>query len=102
MFIILILVYGVRIFLLGQDDFVIKAQALGVIFLWVLWCVAKSIIKLLLFIALLIVGAYGYYYYAHHDEISCEENGGYWNEKEEICEEKGNIWQQIRRWLKFE
>ena len=96
------LIYLLRIFLLGQDELTIKAQAVGVIFLWVLWVVAKSIIKLLLFIALLLVGGYGYYYYTHHSEISCEENGGYWNAKEEVCEEKGNLWQQIMRWLKFE
>ncbi len=95
------LVYLARIFLLGQDDFTIKAQALGIVFLWVLWIVAKSIIKLLLFIALLLLGLYGYYYYTHHDEIACEESGGYWNAKEETCEEKGTIWQQIRRLLDF-
>jgi len=100
-FILLTLFYAIRIFLLGQDEFIIKAQAGGIIFLWILWCVAKSIIKLLLFIALLLLGAYGYYYYTHHDEIACEESGGYWNAKEEICEEKGNLWQQIRRLLKL-
>ena len=96
------LFYVFRIFALGQDDFTIKAQAVGIVFLWILWCVAKSIIKLLLFIALLLLGLYGYNYYTHHDEIACEENGGYWNVKEETCEEKGNLWQQIRRLLKFE
>ena len=80
-FILLTLFYALRIFILGQNDFVIEMQAIGVVFLWVLWCVAKSIIKLLLFIALLLVGAYGYYYYTHHDEIACEESGGYWNAK---------------------
>ena len=51
-FILLTLFYALRIFILGQNDFVIEIQAIGVVFLWVLWCVAKSIIKLLLFIAL--------------------------------------------------
>lgn len=101
-FILLTLFYALRIFILGQNDFVIEMQAIGVVFLWVLWNVAKSIIKLLLFIALLLVGAYGYYYYTHHDEIACEKSGGYWNDKEEVCEEKGNLWQQFIRLLKFE
>lgn len=101
-FILLTLFYALRIFVLGQNDFATEMQAIGVVFLWILWCVAKSIIKLLLFIALLLFGVYGYYYYTHHDEISCEKSGGYWNAKEKICEEKGNLWQQIIRLLKFE
>ena len=101
-FILLTLFYALRIFILGQNDFAIEMQAIGIVFLWILWCVAKSIIKLFLFIALLLVGAYGYYCYSHHDEIACEKSGGYWNAKEETCEEKGNLWQQFLRLLKIE
>ena len=97
---IVLLVYLARIFIFGQDEFAIKFQALGVAFFWVLWVVAKSIIKLILFIALLLVGAYGYYNYNNHDKISCEDSGGYWNAKEEICEEKTGIWQWIKGKLK--
>ena len=61
---------------------------------------AKSLIKILLFVALLAAGAFEYYQYSHRNEIACEDNGGRWNSERETCEEKSSLWQQVGRWLK--
>lgn len=68
--------------------------------MWLLWTFAKSLIKFLLFVALLAAGAFEYYQYSHRNEIVCEDNGGRWNSERETCEEKSSLWQQVGRWLK--
>lgn len=68
--------------------------------MWLLWTFAKSLIKILLFVALLAAGAFEYYQYSHRNEIVCEDNGGRWNSERETCEEKSSLWQQVGRWLK--
>ena len=90
-----VLFYAARIFIFGQDTLLIKLEAGGVVFLWLLWTFAKSLIKILLFVALLAAGAFEYYH-----EIACEDNGGRWNSERETCEEKSSLWQQVGRWLK--
>ena len=95
-----VLFYAARIFIFGQDTLLIKLEAGGVVFLWLLWTFAKSLIKILLFVSLLAAGAFGYYQYSHRNEIACEDNGGRWNSEREICEEKSSLWQQVGRWLK--
>lgn len=95
-----VLFYAARIFIFGQDTLFIKLEAGGVVFLWLLWTFAKSLIKFLLFVALLAAGAFEYYQYSHRNEIACEDNGGRWNSEREICEEKSSLWQQVGRWLK--
>lgn len=59
-FILLLAYYAVRIFLLGQDSLAVKAQGAGVLFLWILWFAAKSIIKLLFVVVLVLAVAYGW------------------------------------------
>ena len=98
-FILLLTYYGVRIFLLGQDSMAVKAQGAGVLFLWILWFAAKSIIKLLFVVMLVLAVAYGWYQYSRHDEIVCKDNGGNWNRELKICEEKLTLWQQIKRMM---
>lgn len=44
-----VLFYAARIFIFGQDTLFIKLEAGGVVFLWLLWTFAKSLIKFLLF-----------------------------------------------------
>lgn len=95
-----VLFYAARIFIFGQDTLFIKLEAGGVVFLWLLWTFAKSLIKFLLFVALLAAGAFEYYQYSHRNEIVCEDNGGRWNSERETCEEKSSLWQQVGRWLK--
>lgn len=95
-----VLFYAARIFIFGQDTLLIKLEAGGVVFLWLLWTFAKSLIKILLFVALLAAGAFEYYQYSHRNEIACEDNGGRWNSERETCEEKSSLWQQVGRWLK--
>lgn len=95
-----VLFYAARIFIFGQDTLLIKLEAGGVVFLWLLWTFAKSLIKILLFVSLLAAGAFEYYQYSHRNEIACEDNGGRWNSEREICEEKSSLWQQVGRWLK--
>lgn len=95
-----VLFYAARIFIFGQDTLLIKLEAGGVVFLWLLWTFAKSLIKILLFVALLAAGAFEYYQYSHRNEIVCEDNGGRWNSERETCEEKSSLWQQVGRWLK--
>lgn len=95
-----VLFYAARIFIFGQDTLFIKLEAGGVVFLWLLWTFAKSLIKFLLFVALLAAGAFEYYQYSHRNEIACEDNGGRWNSERETCEEKSSLWQQVGRWLK--
>lgn len=95
-----VLFYIVRILVFGQDTLLIKLEAGGVVFLWLLWTFAKSFIKILLFVTLLAVGAFGYYQYSHRNEIACEDNGGRWNSERGTCEEKSSLWQQVGRWLK--
>lgn len=95
-----VLFYAARIFIFGQDTLLIKLEAGWVVFLWLLWTFAKSLIKILLFVALLAAGAFEYYQYSHRNEIACEDNGGRWNSERESCEEKSSLWQQVGRWLK--
>lgn len=95
-----VLFYAARIFIFGQDTLLIKLEAGGVVFLWLLWTFAKSLIKILLFVALLAAGAFEYYQYSHRNEIACEDNGDRWNSERETCEEKSSLWQQVGRWLK--
>ena len=95
-----VLFYAAQIFIFGQDTLLIKLEAGGVVFLWLLWTFAKSLIKILLFVALLAAGAFEYYQYSHRNEIVCEDNGGRWNSERETCEEKSSLWQQVGRWLK--
>ena len=95
-----VLFYAARIFIFGQDTLLIKLEAGWVVFLWLLWTFAKSLIKILLFVALLAAGAFEYYQYSHRNEIACEDNGGRWNSERGTCEEKSSLWQQVGRWLK--
>lgn len=83
-----VLFYAARIFIFGQDTLLIKLEAGGVVFLWLLWTFAKSLIKILLFVALLAAGAFEYYQYSHRNEIVCEDNGGRWNSEREPAKKK--------------
>ena len=75
---------------------------LGIVFLWGVWFFLKNIIKILLIVAIIGCGAYGWYRYANMDRIKCEESGREWNEATKTCEDKLTFWQEIQnKWEKF-
>ena len=79
----------------------------GVVILWLLWLFAKAIITTVLSLIVIVLIAYGWYYYTHYEQINCKNSGGVWNEQKQICEEKldliekiKNVWEN-RTFLKF-
>lgn len=87
-FIILILYYGTRAYVLEIDPWRSKVLMFAVAGLWVLWLVFKNLIKFLLLAAVAAAVFYGYYQYENRDKIACQEAGREWNEEKKICEEK--------------
>ncbi len=100
LFIGAILWFLAKIYIIGQDTLLNKAYLIGICGLWIFWFVAKSFFKILLLI-LFAAGLFlGYYYLTNYNEITCKNNGGYWNSELTVCEEKLNMWQQIQKWWK--
>ena len=100
--IVLLAYYGFLAFVLEKDPFLNKTIMLGIVFLWGVWFFLKNIIKILLIVAIIGCGAYGWYRYANMDRIKCEESGRGWNEATQTCEEKLTFWEEIQnKWEKF-
>ena len=100
--IVLLAYYGFLAFVLEKDPFLNKTIMLGIVFLWGVWFFLKNIIKILLIVAIIGCGAYGWYRYANMDRIKCEESGREWNEATKTCEDKLTFWQEIQnKWEKF-
>lgn len=100
--IVLLAYYGFLAFVLEKDAFLNKTIMLGIVFLWGVWFFLKNIIKILLIVAIIGCGAYGWYRYANMDRIKCEESGREWNETTKTCEDKLTFWQEIQnKWEKF-
>ena len=100
--IVLLAYYGFLAFVLEKDAFLNKTIMLGIVFLWGVWFFLKNIIKILLIVAIIGCGAYGWYRYANMDRIKCEESGRVWNEATQTCEEKLTFWEEIQnKWEKF-
>lgn len=100
--IVLLAYYGFLAFVLEKDPFLNKTIMLGIVFLWGVWFFLKNIIKILLIVAIIGCGAYGWYRYANMDRIKCEESGRVWNEATQTCEEKLTFWEEIQnKWEKF-
>ena len=75
---------------------------LGIVLLWILWCIAKYVLTLILILGVLGIGAYLYYDYSQREVVECEKTGGYWNKKTQKCEEKRSFWQQVEdKWEDF-
>ena len=99
---VLLAYYGFLAFVLEKDAFVNKTIMLGIVFAWGVWFFLKNIIKLIIIIAIIGCGAYGWYRYANMDRINCEESGRVWNEETKTCEEKLTFWEEIQnKWEKF-
>ena len=100
--VVLLAYYGFLAFVLEKDPFLNKTIMLGIVFLWGVWFFLKNIIKILLIVAIIGCGAYGWYRYANMDRIKCEESGREWNETTKTCEDKLTFWQEIQnKWEKF-
>ena len=100
--VVLLAYYGFLAFVLEKDPFLNKTIMLGIVFLWGVWFFLKNIIKILLIVAIIGCGAYGWYRYANMDRIKCEESGRVWNEATQTCEEKLTFWEEIQnKWEKF-
>lgn len=100
--VVLLAYYGFLAFVLEKDPFLNKTIMLGIVFLWGVWFFLKNIIKILLIVAIIGCGAYGWYRYANMDRIKCEESGREWNEATKTCEDKLTFWQEIQnKWEKF-
>ena len=80
--------FAFQAYVLDNSPLLNQTAALGVICLWVLWFVAKNIIKLLFILLLGGVAVFSYYNYINRDARLCEENGGVWNDASQTCEEK--------------
>ena len=100
--VVLLAYYGFLAFVLEKDPFLNKTIMLGIVFLWGVWFFLKNIIKILLIVAIIGCGAYGWYRYANMDRIKCEESGRVWNEATKTCKEKLAFWEEIQnKWEKF-
>ncbi|MBQ7285449.1 MAG: hypothetical protein IJW72_04275 [Alphaproteobacteria bacterium] len=102
MFVMALLYGAFYIYVLGNDDFYYKMVMLGIVLLWILWCIAKYVLTLILILGVLGIGAYLYYDYSQREVVECEKTGGYWNKKTQKCEEKRSFWQQVEdKWEDF-
>ncbi len=96
--------FAFQAYVLDNSPVLNQTAALGVICLWILWFVAKSIIKLLLVLLLGGFVVFSYYNYINQDANLCKQNGGVWNDTTKTCEEKTgwlhNLQEQIAKYLK--
>ena len=100
--VIFLLYYGFLAYVLEKDAFVNKTIMLGIVFLWGVWFFAKNMIKILLIVAVIGCGAYGYYRYTHLEQAQCEESGGEWNKVNKTCEKKLTFWQKLQnQWYEY-
>ncbi len=96
-FIVLILYYGMRAYVLEIDPWRSKVLMFAVTGLWVLWLVFKNLIKFLLLAAVAAAVFYGYYQYENRDKIACQEAGKEWNEEKKICEDKLTFMEKLEK-----
>ena len=96
--------FAFQAYVLDNSPLLNQTAALGVICLWVLWFVAKNIIKLLFILLLGGFAVFSYYNYINRDARLCEENGDVWNDASQTCEEKTgwmhSLQEMIAKYLK--
>ena len=88
--------YGVLAFLIETNPMTNKMIMVIIGGFWILWIFAKSFVKILAAIALLLTMCFAGYYIMHADEIECKKSGKEWNEKLQICEEKKTTGEKIK------
>ena len=96
----MILYYAILAFVFEVSPLSNKMMLVGVFCLWLMWILAKSIIKIILAVLLVVALLVGWYHVSHYDEIQCKENGGVWNVQTQICEEKLSFFEKIQRFWK--
>ena len=83
--------FGFLAFLLEKDPMMNKMIMVMICGFWVLWIFAKSLIKIMMAVALLGAIAYAGYYVMNVKRIECEKAGREWNEKLQVCEDKKTL-----------
>lgn len=95
-----ILYYAAQVYVLGINPVYNKMIMFGLMGLWLLWLLARSLFKLILL--LIVAGglAYGWYWYSTREIRACEEAGRVWNKEKNVCEDKKTILQKAEELLK--
>lgn len=95
-FVLLLAYFGMLAFLIEKDPMMNKMIMVVICGFWVLWIFAKSLIKIMMAVALLCVIAYAGYYVMNAKQIECEKAGREWNEKLQICEDKKTMAEKLK------
>lgn len=77
------------------NPFINRLIVYGLAVLWILWLVARHMVKLFLLLLFAGVLLYGWNWYATREIRKCEESGKVWNKETKACEEKKTIMQRI-------
>ena len=88
--------YALLAFVIETNPMLNKMIMVIIAGFWILWIFAKSFIKILAALALLLTMCFAGYYIMHADEIECKKSGKEWNEKLQICEEKKTTGEKIK------
>lgn len=88
--------YGLLAFVIESNPMVNKMIMILIAGFWILWIFAKSFVKVIGAIALLLAMAFACYYIMHADEIECKKSGKEWNEKLKTCEEKKTTVEKLK------
>lgn len=95
LFALAIAYYAVQAYVFGISPFINRLIVYGLVVLWILWLVARHMVKLFLLLLFAGVLLYGWNWYATREIRKCEESGRIWNEETKACEEKKTIMQRI-------
>ncbi len=88
--------YALLAFVIETNPMVNKMIMVIIAGFWILWIFAKSFVKILAAIALLLAMCFAGYYIMNADKIECKKSGKEWNEKLQICEEKKTTSEKIK------
>ena len=95
LFALAIAYYAVQAYVFGVNPFINRLIVYGLAVLWILWLVARHMVKLFLLLLFAGVLLYGWNWYATREIRKCEESGRVWNKETKACEEKKTIMQRI-------
>lgn len=97
-----LLYFGFQAYVLGHNPLINKGIMIGLVLLWLLWFIARNMLKLFLLLALAGGIAYGWYAFSQRKIAACENAGKVWNEEKQACEEKKTLTEKLERlWNKY-
>ncbi|MBR2300263.1 MAG: hypothetical protein IJ870_06825 [Alphaproteobacteria bacterium] len=88
--------FGLLAFVMEKDPMMNQMIMVMIGGFWILWIFAKSFLKIVFALALLIAMLFAGYYVIHAEEIECKKAGREWNKVEKVCQDKKTVKEKLK------